>query len=1629
MTNQPVRLVAFANGTHAKGAMLAQAVPNARELATLLEKEHQYETCVFPDVDPNSLQLAVKEKLGKGALAGGTLILSWTGHGVVGIDGTLRLLGTFDDEDIELASAARLGEWAAQTGALQVLVVLDTCSSGAGVIDAAQLARSVIEQKASRSSAWLGVIAASLTDEPALSGALSRELQRLLRNGPKDPNLRWDRKREYIRGDDLLQALRDDWSEPRQTPQILATSSRAWDLVRNPLFEPGLPDQVVEHLLQAARGYSGEENFFTGRDSALRRIVSWMSGRKPGLFVVTGPPGSGKSAVLGRIVSLSSKEERQRILRLGSVPAELDPQEGSVDAHIQARGVTIDIAAEELLRRLGLDPADGRFGLLSAAERRRKAGDPLVLAVDGLDEAGAIGREMAAEFLKPLAHECLLLVATRDVLSYGQESLIATLGPAAERLDLAEDGSTQADIHEYVVRRLRAVDPAMDPALVADEIVASGGAAASFLLARLVTSQLSEKPVNTSMEGWQLTLSATVESALERDLQSAVLQVGGRPHPTAAREMLRALTLAYGSGFPADDVWPVVATAISETGTAFTRDDAYQTLALLGRHLVAGSESGQPVYRLAHQRLVEYLSADGLVGADPEVHRRQRSATAVAISDLYNEFLDSGYLPNKHQYLWRYGWRHLAEGGAEGLKRLHQLAERDPVSFLPDLASGLQLAASSALLAGSVDEAAEQLEQAINLWRTLQQTSRLSMALFQLAMIRLAKGDQEGADAAATEASAVVEQLPESSDRRKMSALTLLGRAFTEIAEGRYQGAKLLAEKASLLSGEQEAGSDGWELRALAGLVAGKAAAGLRDQSASVALCQQSVDLTVRYGDPEADPTFTDALATLTCGQLALAAAYEPADGKDPWPPASCAAGAWLVEDGPRWGRNSLRKLDVNRGLCAMVRARLLDDARGVDVSHLGVPGVDSLPGLLDQIVDDVAPFSATLSDAAFTCATALELRASLRPESAKQLAELDRSQAISILRPFSHSNPAIAGTLGAFVFESVSRDVQEINKHLEDIDQLSARLQEAISLLRRSGLLFAADLARAITTLPTIWQAAGRADLQKASTGDAVAELRGLVGTTPRAPIYLAVMLSDLAALNLDTPLVAEQLAGEAFALAKSLPSSPDVDFALAVSEINFASIRGQLRKQDDVSDLLKDAIRRFEAMESHPLNARMLGTAYTGLALAQNRAGNFAQALELAQCALGYFEQPTDFPFIGAESLASARLVEGWALQHLGQTQQGDAIVNEIIGNALENYTAGKEGPSRLASILNESGSDTWEAALAHLRDSPHLLGMLRIHRFRPVDEIDLTVATLVEELASGDPSNAIEVRAMARSHRLINSELFDVAWQKATGELPLWLQLDLTVIGSAILWFTCDSLLSARNYLEDHPSLLHSTTDAILEEFRFTGAPGESIDQAEEIISRARVTSVREAYAPLLAADSVDRWLNSEDKIEYLNENPELLTFDVASYVSKMAGQDEEAYGPLAAILELAKRDELGIVMEIEKDPCAGFKFLEPAWRSKDVSRLAALAGLIRGFSKDDSYTRRSTTALAVARVLQNREADAKRLMLEATKEAGADDVRGMIEILGDALAHHQSFAPSFAALIQMMPNQMSNADLGG
>ena len=228
---------------------------------------------------------------------------------------------------------------------------------------------------------------------------------------------------------------------------------------------------MVEHLLLAARGGEPEDEtwYFTGRHAVVGRLVAWMGSGRPGLHVVTGPAGCGKSAVLGLVVCLSNPEQRAALLARGPLGYP-DPGDGSVHAHVYARGLARGQLVRELdiqLSDAGVLPADRR-GLRGAGELADAAAASAtrpVIVVDGLDEAGVEAWPVAEEVLRPLARHALVLAGTRELAAPGGgDSLVTRLQPdATQVVHLLEEVDDLADVHDYVVRRLRDVPaPAMD---------------------------------------------------------------------------------------------------------------------------------------------------------------------------------------------------------------------------------------------------------------------------------------------------------------------------------------------------------------------------------------------------------------------------------------------------------------------------------------------------------------------------------------------------------------------------------------------------------------------------------------------------------------------------------------------------------------------------------------------------------------------------------------------------------------------------------------------------------------------------------------------------------------------------------------------------------------------------------------------------------------------------------------------------------------------------------------------------------------------------------------------------------------------------------------------------------------
>ena len=727
--------VGVAIGAYDHFAALPRAVPDAEAVRKRLEELGFQTLEVFGGTEAETIARLKAALPRNESPSSGVLLILWSGHGVPAPESRLHLIASDSESDgTPLLTPEFLAGQAARTGASQVLMILDTCYAGAGAVPALSVVDTVLDSfPPGNEPTWFGVIASTQSLERARDGAFAARLLRLLREGPLRTSralLRWSPHNELIGGDDLIVTLAEDWDLETQRPKIVQLGLPR-PLLPNPLFDRQAPERIVEHLLLAARGIGpGEEGFyFTGRVGPLERIVAFLRADRAGIMVVTGPAGSGKSAVVGRVVSLSNATERARLL--ADHPLEhADPGEGSVHAHVHTRNLTVEQVVQTIDEQLvarGLLPPNqagprNRGDLLEALER---SGRRPVIVIDGLDEAGQATWQIADDVLRLLAPVSKVLVGTRELAATtdGGTSLIQRLVPG-NVVDLGEEGLRQAtreDVYGYVAKRLAGVGPpAMDPAEIARAVLrlASEENEGVFLLARVVTAQLRTEPVDTTAPGWEARLSRSLADAFDRDLaRIPPLRRGDHELPQAASELLAALTWGKGAGFP-DDLWAIAASALSPTATAYTRDDVYWLLGLAGRYVVEAGEGGRSVYRLSHQRLTEHLRSRFGGPGDPKTES-PAGALAKGLVNHYLALLEAGDSPRTATYLWRYTRLHCAEGGPTGIEALRRLVDRDAAAFLPDLARALNNLGNLYSALGRRQEAFAPAEEAVRTFRDL----------------------------------------------------------------------------------------------------------------------------------------------------------------------------------------------------------------------------------------------------------------------------------------------------------------------------------------------------------------------------------------------------------------------------------------------------------------------------------------------------------------------------------------------------------------------------------------------------------------------------------------------------------------------------------------------------------------------------------------------------------------------------------------------------------------------------------------------------------------------------------------------------------------------------------------------
>jgi WD40 repeat protein len=541
-----------------------------------------------------------------------------TGHAEIGQRGHRLRTGGEGNYYVTSMPTEELAELMLEGTKLQrALIILDTCFAGQG---GAETLLSGMKAASRSSDRTLTIVTAAAPAEQIRAGDFAKLFEHAVNHpataGHEPPYL----PLSAIVGQIKKSKKRPPWQTVSEN--VLNNTEEVQPFLPNPRFDPRLhgldlftqlriqqrqlrAEDIRTHFLPKARGtdVAGEASWrFMGRHAALRDLAAWLrDGNGFKVRVVTGDPGSGKSAVIGRLVILADPQRRDSV-PLDGIPADTIPDAGAIDVALHARGLTTGQVIDALSAAIGVQV--GTPGELLTALRGRR----LVAAIDAIDES--VGpQDLVDRLLRPLVDADLpqlrLLLGTR-------RHLIAGLGPGAEVLDLdAENYADPASLAAYAARCLRESQTG-SPYVTADSATVSAVAQAiadaagrSFLVALITARTLALNAVipDPADPAWRARLPATAAEAMHQDLQSRLGADADR-----ARGLLLPLAYAAGAGLPWEDVWAPLASVISRQ--EYTDEDIIWLRAQAGYYIVEAQETGRSVYRLYHATLAEYLRQD-----------------------------------------------------------------------------------------------------------------------------------------------------------------------------------------------------------------------------------------------------------------------------------------------------------------------------------------------------------------------------------------------------------------------------------------------------------------------------------------------------------------------------------------------------------------------------------------------------------------------------------------------------------------------------------------------------------------------------------------------------------------------------------------------------------------------------------------------------------------------------------------------------------------------------------------------------------------------------------------------------------------------------------------------------------
>jgi len=605
------------------------------------------------------------------------LVVYVTGHGEKGHRSGRHFL-RFAETDIERLPGTALAtsdvvSAAVSSSAEHVLVMVDSCFAGSLRAELAMLLEDMGLPR--RDLSTLAVITAGDFDDSPSIGSFTSVIGQALaaiqgeEAGFTGPYLSF---REW--GDLLDEVVRDNpgqvkprWAWPDKPPDVLSWClpnphyHREPDVVSTALRELSVPQALfTTHWHDRASGRASEQDvgwYFSGRADAMRTLSQFLRDGD-GMLVVTGAAGSGKSALLARLVTLTdpmflSNPRFQDLVQ--AVAPEERPPSGGVDAAVLARGKSSVDLIGDLLNALGAPPVPPGAALVQVLlERIARVGGsgPATIVIDGLDEAHD-ARACLNDVVLPLGRArtgngrgvVRLLVGIRSSAQSARTGVGLYDERADELLDLLEE--SVRDSRQYVhtrVLRTDELDCRSDIAAYAQALLLGGpstpytdwelaqataeaiasATAPSFLDARLAADQLrtAHQVQDLAEEAWLQRLEVGTTALLREDLSEVARDYD--VSSTVLLAALRATAFAFGAGLPWSKVWPAVAAALTPAQAQAARDTFDAAIrALLSSRLIGylahGEEDGRMVYRPVHQRVSEALlsAPSSLLAGEP----------------------------------------------------------------------------------------------------------------------------------------------------------------------------------------------------------------------------------------------------------------------------------------------------------------------------------------------------------------------------------------------------------------------------------------------------------------------------------------------------------------------------------------------------------------------------------------------------------------------------------------------------------------------------------------------------------------------------------------------------------------------------------------------------------------------------------------------------------------------------------------------------------------------------------------------------------------------------------------------------------------------------------------------------